>query len=333
MAGADSHVNETPLRVAVALGSNLGDRRAILDEAVARLASTHGLRLQAVSRYVETSPVGGPENQGAFLNAAATFESAIGPEALLDELRRIEAQAHRVREVRWGARTLDLDLLLAGGLVLNKPGLTLPHPRMLVRRFVLGPLAEIAADWLEPMTGHTIEACRAHLDRRPLYVALHGSDSDLRDAVLHRLVERLGATIPAPTPILEPRPADTLATRALDLDAADWPDHRTGDRWLVTPYCIDLDYRRARAVAIAHLLHPPRTQNGHPTHHDEADDVELDLMVRSALSPTFAVALPAPDQPRFAPGLADFPILWPDSADTEGIVDEILAACESVHST
>jgi 2-amino-4-hydroxy-6-hydroxymethyldihydropteridine diphosphokinase len=315
-------------RVAIGLGSNLGDRRALLDEAVAHLASAPGLRLLAVSPYRETSPVGGPPGQGPFLNAAATFECALTPDALLAVLHQVEAHAGRTRDVRWDARTLDLDLLLYGDLVQTHPALTLPHPRMLVRRFVLDPLAQIAPDWRDPMTGHSIETCLAHLDRRPRYLALHAPAGNLLESVLRQLLSRLGALTTTPETVLDPPPADTLANRALDLDAADWPPERAGDRWLVTPYCLDLDYRLSRRATIARNLQPPRT-NGHPPHSDPDADHELELRVRSALSPTFAVVLPSPGQPPRAPGLADFPIFWPDTTDPDRILTEIVAACQS----
>src|SRR4051812_23839330 len=94
----------------IGLGSNLGDRKAQLDAAVAALAETPGVQVRAVSPYHETAPVGGPSGQGAFLNAAAALETTLDPHALHCILRGIEQRAGRVRDVRWDARTLDLDL-------------------------------------------------------------------------------------------------------------------------------------------------------------------------------------------------------------------------------
>ena len=134
---------------AIALGSNLGDRAAHLNAAVAALRDTPGIEVVASSPAIETDPVG-PVAQDAFLNAAALLRTTLSSQVLLEELLRIEREQGRVRDLRWGPRTLDLDLITYGDLVLNEPGLTLPHPRMRERRFVLEPLAMIAPDLRVP---------------------------------------------------------------------------------------------------------------------------------------------------------------------------------------
>ena len=164
---------------AVALGSNLGDRGAILDAAAEALRRLPGVVDFRISGYHETAPVGGPAGQGAFLNAAAAFVYDGSPEGLHDELRRIEQAAGRERRVRWGERTLDLDLLLFGDLRIDLPELTVPHPRMSVRRFVLAPLAEVAPDLVDPITGRTAAESLSNLDRTPHIVGLVGSAADL----------------------------------------------------------------------------------------------------------------------------------------------------------
>ena len=156
----------------ISLGSNLGDRKALLDSAVASLSETPAVSLRAVSSYHETAPVGGPSGQGAFLNAAAALETTLDPEILLDRLHSIEQQANRVRTVRWGERTLDLDLLLYGDRVIESPRLSVPHPRMALRRFVLAPLSEVAPDAIHPSLRRTIRELLVNLDRRPSYVAI-----------------------------------------------------------------------------------------------------------------------------------------------------------------
>ncbi len=173
----------------IGLGSNLGDRKVILDGAVAQLRQTPELLVRSVSTYHETMPVGGPPGQGPFLNAAAALETTLEPIALLHRLQEIEADAGRVRTVRWGERTLDLDVLLFGDESIDRPELSVPHPRMAVRRFVLVPLEEIAPDARDPLTGRSISELRANLDRRPSYLALEGwwSAPEKRDA-LERLV-------------------------------------------------------------------------------------------------------------------------------------------------
>jgi 2-amino-4-hydroxy-6-hydroxymethyldihydropteridine diphosphokinase len=136
-------------RYAVGVGSNRGEREWTIAEAERLLAESSLARVIGRSSLVTTQPVGGPLGQGAFLNAAWIVESGLGPHQLLALLQRIETALGRTREIRWGARTLDRDLLLrADGLVVATPVLSLPHPRLRERRFVLAPLAEVAPDWL-----------------------------------------------------------------------------------------------------------------------------------------------------------------------------------------
>lgn len=129
------------VRAIVALGSNLGARAQHLDFALRQLAP-----LIAVSQVFETDPVGGPAQQGAFLNLVASLDTTLDAFAFLRRCLAIEAAAGRTRDVRWGPRTLDIDVLLFGDSHLCGPELTLPHPRMHERRFVLAPLFEVAPE-------------------------------------------------------------------------------------------------------------------------------------------------------------------------------------------
>jgi 2-amino-4-hydroxy-6-hydroxymethyldihydropteridine diphosphokinase len=146
-----------PVTAYIALGSNLGDRRAFLDGAVAALQARPGLRVGPVSSYHETDPVGGPSGQGKYLNAALAVETELTAEQLLGVLQGIEQQFGRVRTEKDGPRTLDLDLLLYGDLVHAAAELTVPHPRLTQRSFVLEPLAEIAPQAVDPVTGETVQ--------------------------------------------------------------------------------------------------------------------------------------------------------------------------------
>ncbi len=149
------------VKVAVALGSNLGERRAHLEYACRRLSDV--LSDLRASAFIETDPEGvGP--QPRFLNAAVTGATRLGPRALLETLLAIEAERGRTRAGAGAPRTLDLDLILYGDAVVAEPDLTIPHPRFRRRRFVLGPLAEIAATWVDPVTGLTIEALLAQVN-------------------------------------------------------------------------------------------------------------------------------------------------------------------------
>jgi 2-amino-4-hydroxy-6-hydroxymethyldihydropteridine diphosphokinase len=139
--------------VAIALGSNLGDRNANLRAALTALHPQ--LDGCAVSTFYETVAVG-VGDQPSFLNAVTTGWSRLAPEALLDELLSIEARLGRIRPFPGAPRTLDLDLILYGDAIIAGPRLTVPHPRFRERAFVLRPLAEIAGDWSDPVTGRTI---------------------------------------------------------------------------------------------------------------------------------------------------------------------------------
>jgi len=140
---------------AVTLGSNLGDRAAHLDFAIARLAAL--LDNLKTSRYYDTVPVGVSGPQPIYLNAAAVGTTTLSARELLDGLLAIERERGRERPHDNAPRTLDLDLILFGDAVIVEPGLVVPHPRFRERRFVLEPLAEVAAGLRDPVTGKTAD--------------------------------------------------------------------------------------------------------------------------------------------------------------------------------
>lgn len=144
---------QLPTDVAIALGSNLGDRHAHLDFAILRLKQV--LDAVHVSTVIETDPVGVAE-QPKFLNAAVVGRFKNTPRALLDALLRIEHERGRERPFPGAARTLDLDVVLFGNQVVDEPDLSVPHPRFRERRFVLEPLAEIAPKLIDPITKRTV---------------------------------------------------------------------------------------------------------------------------------------------------------------------------------
>ena len=297
----------------LALGSNLGDRKTILDAAVAALAETPGVLVQAVSSYHETAPVGGPTGQGAFLNAAAAIETSLDPFSLLDVLLAIEAEAGRVRTVHWGERSLDLDLLLYGDRLIESPTLIVPHPRMGVRRFVMAPLAEIASDAMNPISHLTASQSLALLDRRPSYVAILAPPDPIRDQVFRLVRESLDAEAVAPwgpppeiTPELRrwrayPWGDDWSGIPAHLLDAL--PVDRTDPgRWLVSDFWADR--------VLLDLRFRQRTEHfGIMTTSNQTEEVSCPLRLEDyrhlrdqLLRPTFvAVILPEakPEMPLF----------------------------------
>jgi len=148
----------------VAVGANLGDRAGTIRAALERLDALAGVSLQAVSSLTETDPVGPVLDQPKFLNGAARLETDLAPRELLAALLAVEAELGRVREgPAGGPRPIDLDLLLYEDEVLDEPGLSLPHPRLHERRFVLEPLAELRPGLKVPGKG-TVEALLAKLD-------------------------------------------------------------------------------------------------------------------------------------------------------------------------
>lgn len=189
-------------RAFLGLGSNSGCRRVQLDRAIEMLSAHPSIEVCRTSRYYETAPVGGPSGQATFLNAALELRSELAPQALLDFLQEIERKHGRTRDVRWGPRTLDLDLLLFDDVILDVPRLLVPHPRFAVRRFVLVPLAEIAPAVVDPLTGQTALSLLENLDRRPSVIAF-----DTRRPACLELYRRFVSSVDAIDAAVEPPPA------------------------------------------------------------------------------------------------------------------------------
>lgn len=219
-------------RCLIACGSNQGSRRAHLDRAIELLRFMPGVCLRAVSQFRETPPVGGPAGQGAFLNGACLIDTELMPSEVLAMLAAVEKTLLRERTQRWGPRTIDLDLLLYGDAVIQTPELTVPHPRMATRRFVLEPAAEIAGDLPHPSAGCTVRDLLDNISAPHPLVAVVGVPgsgapevaSTIADAVMARPLHA-----PAPLPVSDGGPQAglarwrrTLAAWSAPLERAHW---------------------------------------------------------------------------------------------------------------
>jgi 2-amino-4-hydroxy-6-hydroxymethyldihydropteridine diphosphokinase len=187
----------------IGLGSNLGDRRQMLDRAVALLAGHPQIRLGGNSAWHESRAIGGPADQPPFLNGAVLLETSLRPNALLEALGQIESELGRRQSERWGPRAIDLDLLLYDRVVMRTDRLELPHPRMAWRRFVLRPAAEVAGSMVHPTTGWTIARLLDHLDSAAPYVAIAGPIGAGKTRLARRLSRRIPARLIAEQPDLD----------------------------------------------------------------------------------------------------------------------------------
>ncbi len=157
-----THQRSMETACAIALGSNLGNSEHTIEKALVRLEQIDGMGLETRSQLYKTAPVGPP--QPDYINACAIFHTTLSPEQVLEVLLATEASFGRIRRERWGPRTLDLDLLFYGDRVVDTASLTLPHPRMCERAFVLVPLVEIVADWRHPVRDQTVKELLLQVD-------------------------------------------------------------------------------------------------------------------------------------------------------------------------
>lgn len=187
----------------IGIGSNLGDRKALVNQAVRLLRELPKTSLLKVATTIETEPIG-RRDQPNFLNTVAEVETALNPRELLNHLHRIEEALGRERGEHWGPRTIDLDILLYGNLILNEPDLVIPHPHMNGRRFVLEPLTEIAPYAVHPTAGKSISELLLSLPGNKLgiraigdikHIAIEGPIGAGKTTLAIALAERLDARL------------------------------------------------------------------------------------------------------------------------------------------
>ena len=208
----------------LSLGSNLGDRATLLDAAVARLSAQKEVRGFTESRRFETDPIGGPAGQNYFLNSAVRCETTLPPNDFLLLLQSVENELGRLRKERWGARVVDLDLLLYDELILTTPTLQVPHPRMAFRRFVLEPAVEVAPEMIHPTTGWTVARLWKHLCSDRDVIAVTGDDLSSCEEVCRVVAERLRGTAAALAGIVATSRGSLAGAKlVVDLRKADEP--------------------------------------------------------------------------------------------------------------
>jgi 2-amino-4-hydroxy-6-hydroxymethyldihydropteridine diphosphokinase len=217
----------------IALGSNLGDRQRNLETAILHLSRHSQIHQITHSTWVETDPVGGPPGQQQYLNGAAVLETSLDPVALLRVLWTVEAGLGRERQRHWGARTMDLDLLLFDQVVLTTPELVLPHPRMAWRRFVLAPAAQVAPDMVHPTTWWTIGQLLDHLNRTPWYVAITGTIGAGKTELAEQIARKTG-------------PGTLIAEKPDFRQLAEFYRDPSGHAW-----AMELEFLEARAKMLA----------------------------------------------------------------------------------
>lgn len=203
----------------VGLGSNLGDRASLLDAAIERLDGALHTNVVARSRYHQTPPIGGPPDQGAFLNAAVLVETSLAPLDVLALLGNIESDLGRRRVTRWGPRAIDLDLLLYEDVVVESSQLQLPHPRMAWRRFVLVPAVEVASTMQHPKIGWSLQELLHHLDTGKDYVAIAGLDGAGKEDLARSVAAQLGAGLITDPASPRSRYAAVYRSYGIDLQA------------------------------------------------------------------------------------------------------------------
>jgi 2-amino-4-hydroxy-6-hydroxymethyldihydropteridine diphosphokinase len=180
-------IPNVPVQCLISLGSNLGDRGAVLHDAAIRIRAVSGISDLRFSRLYQTPPIGGPDGQEPFFNAVAAFDTTRSAAEILSLLQSMENELGRVRRDRWGARKVDLDVVLHGPLIGGSALLVVPHPRYTARRFVLMPACDVAPDYVDPRFGWSLERLAHHIEQGVPSLCLLGGEADQQQKIADRL--------------------------------------------------------------------------------------------------------------------------------------------------
>jgi len=177
----------------ISLGANIGHREQAIEQAISSISAFRDVSDCHCSSYFETLAAGGPQDQPRFINAVGRFETSLKPTDVLNKLFNVEKCLGRTRQQIWEPRVLDLDLLLYDHKIQKDPDLILPHPRMILRRFVLEPACEIAADLIHPLTKWSLQQHLNHLNRSAKYICIAGAATAQRIAAVAQFRSQLGS--------------------------------------------------------------------------------------------------------------------------------------------
>lgn len=313
-------------RCLIALGSNLGDCERQLQSAIEHIRAAEDVRLVAQSSFHRTSPAGGPRQQQDYLNAAVTVDTNLSPQRLLAELQRIENNIGRTRDVRWGPRVIDLDLLLYEDAVCQEAELELPHPRMAFRRFVLEPAAEIAPGMVHPIIGWSVARLLQHLNETLPYAAITGW-FDRRELAI-QVAKRTDSRLIATDPLLSTAGLQERLEQLSDIAQTLSADRLRCDETIVSDFWFS-----ELLIGASELLHLPDFERFEKRFEDVEGGVagaRLVVLVESNAEPPSADAESCYTTIRDAVGRWQGPVLEVSRYQESLALDEITAAIQAM---